>query len=607
MRVIHSLQEEVEKTSDKVHSFVLTNKKGGFYFGSLAENTSKFNGLFFMHNWNMRKIVERIGIPGIADSVTNTGYSYILKKGKAEETFYLNHSNTLVYELQKHTESIEMSLDCRDIYDFSDQGRIYAVKKSKGCIVVEYVKHTDETLSDVAYRFYVAIKTNMECDHIGEWKRVEYSVDAARGSHAEAYIYDAFRCIPQSGRNIVVISYSEKESEAVAQATHIFKNTPYIKRLKKKYANSIVTTPLKLKKHEHVAYQNALLSLDSLITETPEGTGIFAGLPWFFQFWARDEAISSIALLYEERYDLMKEILLRWESHDGRIANRYPESQLGSADATGWIYLRLHQLLLHLSKKKQLAHHFSEKELRVLFDRCVSRISAIEEQYMRDHLIFNKALETWMDTGKDDTRDGFRIEIQALHLACYNFLLFVGNKLSLPTTQYEEKKKSIITAIRKNFYNGSYVFDGQNDPTIRPNAFIAAYIAPEILTKKEWELCFKKLLAKLSVPSGIATIDASSPLFSPTYTGENNASYHRGDSWYWVTALTGIVLNDISPSVFKKEILRIATIVTDEALWSGVPGALSELSSASQQTSSGCASQAWSAALYIELINRLNC
>jgi glycogen debranching enzyme len=605
MRVTHSLQEEVDGTSDSVDSFLLTNKKGGFYFGNLTEKKSKFNGLFFMHNWNMRKVVESIGISAPITAVTNTGYSYVLQKDSAQETIYLNHSNTLIYEVQKTTASVEVTLDCRDIYDYSDTGRIYSVKNYKGCTIVHYTKYTDASLSTIAYSFYVAIKTTMDSSHLGEWKKMFYEKDAARGSHAESYVYDAFRFIPKKGKNIIVIAYSEKETDAINQATTIFQNTSYIKRLKKKYAHSMISTPLKLKKQEKIAYQNALLSFDSLVTETSQGVGVFAGLPWFFQFWARDEAIASIAFLYEEQYDIMKKILLRWLAHSGRIANRYPESELGSADATGWMYFRLQQLIYHLQKKECLFEYFTKKELQDLQSQCLERITVIENTYMRDSLIFNRALETWMDTGADDVRDGFRIEIQALHLACYNFVLVLSDILGVPAKDIKERKSVLISAIRKNFYNGSYLFDGHNDPTIRPNIFIAAYLAPELLSNKEWELCFKKALSSLIVPGGISTIDTSSKLFCSNYTGENNLSYHRGDSWYWLTALTAIVLLKVNKSLFKKEISNIQNLLSTEILWSGVPGALAEVSSASEQTSSGCVNQAWSAALYIEFVNTL--
>lgn len=608
MKIIHSLSDEIHAESESASSFLLTNKKGGFYFGSFGPNTTKFNGLFFLQGSEMIKCVERIGAFDTYDTMINNGSSFVLKNGKSEETYYLNHSNTLVYEISGSENPVSMSLDCRKCYDFSDQGRIYNIYSKKGCIIVHYKKYVDASLSNLDYEIYIAIKTKMAETLVQNWTPVSYSLDAARNSSSDFYVYDALRFTPDSGKNVLVVAYADSEKKAIDQAQHIFKNTAYIKRLKKKYAASLVNTPLRLRKTEKVAYQNALLSFDNLIADTSYGSGIFAGLPWFFQFWGRDEAISSIALLYEERYDLMKSLLLKWLDGDGRVSNRIPASELSAADATGWVYFRLHQLLLHLQSKKLLKAHFSTKELKDILKHCSDKLEKIEQEYMRHGLMYNDPLETWMDTSADgDVRDGFRIEIQALHVASYNLILYLSDILDIKSEAISKKKERLVKNIRDNFYNGSYLFDGISDPIIRPNIFIAAYVAPDLLSKKEWILCFRKALKSLFMNyGGISTIDTKSSLYRPFYTGENNLSYHRGDVWYWLTALAGIVLHKVDSKEFSKEIQSMRDLFIDELLWSGVPGTISEISSSMEHTSSGCASQAWSLAVYIEFINRIN-
>ena len=46
----------------------------------------------------------------------------------------------------------------------------------------------------------------------------------------------------------------------------------------------------------------ASVQFDALINKINDVEGIYAGLPWFFQFWGRDESISTVGLLQEERY-----------------------------------------------------------------------------------------------------------------------------------------------------------------------------------------------------------------------------------------------------------------------------------------------------------------
>ncbi|MBI4244315.1 MAG: hypothetical protein HY606_09525 [Planctomycetes bacterium] len=145
--------------------------------------------------------------------------------------------------------------------------------------------------------------------------------------------------------------------------------------------------------------------------------------------------------------------------------------------------------------------------------------------------------------------------------------------------------------------------DGLGDFTIRPNIFITAYVYPELLTPKEWEECFDNSLKNLWLDwGGLATIDRNNSLFTNESTGEDIKSYHRGDSWFWLNNLSALTLNRISKIKFNRNIKKIISSSTEEILWKGCIGCHSELSSAKELTSKGCFNQAWSNAMYIELI-----
>ena len=103
-----------------------------------------------------------------------------------------------------------------------------------------------------------------------------------------------------------------------------------------------------------------------------------------------------------------------------------------------------------------------------------------------------------------------------------------------------------------------------------------------------------------------STLDKKNPLFCLSHTGENPQSYHNGDSWFWINNLAAIVLYKIDKNRFKKYIEEIVKASKNEILWNGAIGHHAELSSASQLKSEGCIMQAWSAALFIELIETLH-
>ena len=84
--------------------------------------------------------------------------------------------------------------------------------------------------------------------------------------------------------------------------------------------------------------------------------------------------------------------------------------------------------------------------------------------------------------------------------------------------------------------------------------------------------------------------------------GENNTSYHRGDVWYWVNNLVGVVLQKFDCEKYSQFIESLTASSVFAISWQGTAGCLAEISSAVEQTSEGCISQAWSYALLLELL-----
>jgi glycogen debranching enzyme len=204
-----------------------------------------------------------------------------------------------------------------------------------------------------------------------------------------------------------------------------------------------------------------------------------------------------------------------------------------------------------------------------------------------------------MDTDwKNDAREGARIEIQALFLAALRLLRKIDKA--------DPFEKELARKVRKEFFDGKILADGAGDKTIRPNVFIAAYAYPELLTKKEWIMCFESMLPKIWLSwGGLSSIGKSSPLFTSHNTGESAESYHRGDSWFWINNLAAIVLHRLDKDRFKKYIDKILKASIKEMLYMGVTGYSAELSSAAELKSQGCFCQAWSSAMFIELIDEI--
>jgi len=515
---------------------MLTNERGGYFLENL---NSRYSGLFLMLDKEMFKIIDQIKCRSA---------SYIMPD-----------KDGLIIESKNW---IEFLMDIKESYDNSDLGRYYEIKEFSDKIIIKFTK-------DDRYTLYAAIAGFSSHKKTDKWIRKEYQYDKKRGSSpSERYVYSAIKC---KTKKRISIAVSKNEKSAIRNAKALLK---YKKKNKK------------LKGIKDIVRQSLL----DLTTEN----GILAGLPWFFQFWSRDELISLKALAAIDK-KRAKRILFRnlnSISEDGRLPNQtFPLSDKTNADSIGWLFKRAEDLKELKPKEKQL-----------LKNKLIYSIKQLTANYIKKDLIYNHPLETWMDTEwESDTRDGFRIEIQALFLN----MLKLAYKLT-SDMKYFEMEHRVAMLVKEKLWNGSWLADGLDDWTIRPNAFIAAYIYPDLLTKHEWVICFNSMLQKLWLNwGGLATIEKDSPLFCINHTGEIPQSYHRGDSWFWINNLAAIVLHRTDKKFFQGYIDKILSASQKEITTKGIIGQHAELSSSSRLKSEGCLAQAWSNAMFLEFLEEM--
>ncbi len=559
-------------------SFILTNNAGSFACFSNSPS-SKFEGFFVSSGSEVFRAIESVALSGELKEISNRLYCVERKRGSLTESFFVPHYyNSLCYELSKKSE-FEVFLDCRKAYDLRQWGRFYRIYERGKTAVVEFVKKTDEREDKSSgaeeFRLYLAVKTNGSCQKLNEWVRRDYWADRARNSASERYVYDALRI----NASKAVFSAAKSEETAVSEANYVFSN---IKKLKLQLKSSC-------KGKGSIEYNAAVNAFESLATKK----GTYAGLPWFFQHWSRDTLVSLPAA---HKY-LRKSIALsciRSIGSDGRIPNVIPYfngSPSGSSDAVGWLFLRAGELYEEGA--------FTKAEQGEIASALKKSLLMQQKKYGKDILIFSGRNETWMDTSYNDGgREGFPIEIQALTLAAYDFLWRLTKD-----KKAKAQEDAMAAVVREHFWNGRHLADLAGDYTTRPNIFIAAYAYPKLLTKKEWESCIDSILPNLWLGwGGLSSIDKTHHLFQPNYTGEDNRSYHRGDSWFWINNLAAIVMSRINKKKYLNYIEKIKSASVKDLLWNGAVGCCSELSSASQQRAEGCLNQAWSCSTLIELL-----
>ncbi len=600
MKIVHVLNSAAieKKTAVQNASFFISNNAGGF--GHFAAScTSKYQGMFNKFGSDLFRTVECIGPlenEGVA-AVENLGHSAIIHHSTFYESFFMPQGrNCLVYQLSRELPA-ELFLDIRRANDFRQWGRNYKVYEKEAIVVAEFVKKTDGredgSSGKEEFSIFVAAKHDGSLARVNaEWIKRNYSSDAQRNSASERHVYKAVTITART----LAIAAAKTAAGAIREAELVFKNIDKLKSASKAHYNALCQAGSKLRKESKLlsmANDAAAIALDKLRTSS----GLYAGLPWFFQEWSRDELVSCVALPATARRQVVLKYLDRILD-DGRlpevVESNNSNSSNSNADSIGWLFKRASDLI---DEDKLTA-----AELKKVKSGLKESIDKLLKSHLKNGFIANDKNETWMDTDfKGDSRKGVCVEIQAMQLNMYRLMY----KFTKEKT-YLLLENSLRQNVRKFFWNGSVLADRLNDYTIRPNIFIAAYIYPQLLSKEEWETCVQSALGKLWLDwGGLATIDKSHRNFRSEYTGETNESYHRGDSWFWINNIAAIVMSNINRVKFKNYIQKIVAASINDILWKGAIGCGSELSSAKEQRAEGCLNQAWSNATFIELIRLL--
>ena len=607
MQVTHQYKNtKIIKRAIEGTGLILGNDLGN-YFHITDEKETRYQGFFYTSGKNHRyeleiyKVIDQINIlnKGKLHEIKNNFFEVekMYESGIIEKYFLPNGYNSICLETNKEVEA-EIILDIKHPYDSRKLGRFYEIEIEEDYALIKFTKRRDwseDGLGDKKeFMLYLAIKTDKnKYKKIGEFFSKYYQKDFERNSCPwDRFVYKAIGIRSQKA----VFSVSRNKRDAIREVKTVFKN---FEKLNKKEEENILEklkVPKIADEEIKMAYLCAQNSIYTMMVESNDKYGAYAGLPWFFQFWHRDEAISLLQI-YKINKDLAKEIILsQLETimNNGQIPKSrfYKIEEIGvqSADALGWLANRI----IKLSEKYDLAEDFKME----IVSKIENATTKLLKERTKDDLAISFKNETWMDSLE---RGGERIEVQSCRYNIYDLLhKFTGND------QYEILKKGLTDKIREKFYANKILMDGPEDKTIRPNIFLAAYLHPELLTNKKWEKCFDKILPKLYLDwGGISSVDTTSDKFIPEDTGENSMSYHNGNSWYWINNLVALVLYKLNPHKYSFYIDEIMEASTNEILYYGIAGHHSEVSSAKDQTFAGCNAQLWSSAMYLEVFDEI--
>jgi predicted glycogen debranching enzyme len=432
-----------------------------------------------------------------------------------------------------------------------------------------------------------------------------------------------FQLYRRKARFLFVAGRTQREVTVIAQRA-LSSGTALIRRKKRRIERLLSRSYVRT---EHSGLNSALawarISLDALVMDQ-EGLGIYAGLPWFANYWGRDTGISLPGATWVTgQFALARKILMALADRQdrrtgsrtyGRIPNLIePRARLyNTADGTLWFVRQIEEFLRYSGDVKAALALFP----------AIQRALQGEISHRTDHdgLVVHGAAETWMDAGGErrplTPRDNRAVEIQVL----WHTALLTGARLALVAGQLSQSEnwtrlaQRVREAFLRKFWDpvGQRLYDHLDpddtpDEQIRPNCLMALTVPFQaLLTPNQERAVLDHILGQLVYPHGVGTLVPEAPQFRPRHLSGRyhfDEAYHNGDVWLWLTGpmVTALVRHG------RKETAHLLTeMLTNQLLYKGAVGTLGELFNASpteeNDNEAGTYTQAWSLAEYIRVI-----
>lgn len=372
-----------------------------------------------------------------------------------------------------------------------------------------------------------------------------------------------------------------------------------------------------------------ILTLDQLITRQT-GYGIYAGLPWFNDYWGRDLFISLPgACLVTGQFEVARNILkdfARFQNTDesspnyGRVPNRLRpgEAIYNTTDGSPRFVIAL---------QEYVEYSGDTAIIRELYPAVRRATEGVLKYWMdeKGYLTHDDA-DTWMDARIDkpgapteeklpwSPRGNRANDIQALWHGQLQASIFFANHLG--KKEDAERWIAIDKKLRVNFARDflpeGHPFmadrlkaDGSPDFTLRPNQLFALdFIRDDSLryaiARQAWE--------GLVYPWGVASLSQDDPEFHPYHENPDyyhkDAAYHNGTVWLWNN---GVAMQRLLEAGQTEMAYQLFSNMSRMALDMGAVGSLSEntdalpLPGAEWPRLSGTFLQAWSNAEYLRV------
>ncbi|MFP4547613.1 MAG: amylo-alpha-1,6-glucosidase [Fidelibacterota bacterium] len=391
------------------------------------------------------------------------------------------------------------------------------------------------------------------------------------------------------------IAAGNDQADAAHLIREVRKNNVRWKNERKQRMNRLLLENTYLKSDNdslQLALNWMVSTMDQLITRQ-QGHGIYAGLPWFNEYWGRDEFIALPgACLVTGQFEWARKILLSFAEYQetdpaskffGRVPNIVnPENiDYHTTDGTPRFVIQL---------REYVKYSGDTTIIKELYDNVKYSIEGSLKNWTdENYYLVHADNETWMDARRAhdlmpySPRGNRANDIQALWynqlLAGVYFAEYTGDNTNA------EKWQQIADQVKENFARDfvdedhEYLADridetDEKDFKLRPNQLFALdMIDDQTLKWQTTRICWEELV----YPWGVASLNRQDDFFHPYHDSWENyhkdQAYHNGTIWIWNN---GIAMQRMIEAEQRETAYKLFDNMNEKALNRGVVGGLCE-------------------------------
>lgn len=306
-------------------------------------------------------------------------------------------------------------------------------------------------------------------------------------------------------------------------------------------------------------FQCSIDSMENLVYDR-NGVGVIAGHPWFQSYWARDTFWTLLGMIDAGYFELSEQILQNFAERGlpGKINLDGEEEEIERED-TGPLFI--------IAADKLRRHHGITQEIEEAMEEAMERLE------LDGNVVNHSEDGTWMDTLEREKA----VDIQSLWLEAADIM-------------DDPKKKKLEKGLEKFEENGHLTdqLKDESPETINPAIpLMFNQVDPEIAEEQ-----LEKINGEFCSRFGTRTRSAVDP-------GYDSGGYHTGSSWGLTTGWAAAAnLRNGNTTQGKNFLQKMEQLLDRDQ-----PGALPEVVDSENGELLGCPEQAWSAGMFVHVVD----